>query len=80
MKQRVYALKREACAVYLAARDPRVPRYAKLFVWGVVVHTFSPIDLILGFISVLGLLDDLIITPLGIALALTRIPPLRPMR
>ncbi len=73
-KQRVNQLKTETCAVYLASKDPRVPWYAKALVAFVVAHTFSPIDLIPDFIPVLGILDDLIVTPLGIALALKMIP------
>ena len=68
------ALKNEAYAIYLAAKDPRTPWYAKALIYFVVAHTFSPIDLIPDFIPVLGLLDDIIITPLGIALAIRLIP------
>ena len=75
LKSRARALKVEAFAIYLAARDPRTPWYAKALIFFVVAHTFSPIDLIPDFIPVLGLLDDLIITPLGIALAIRLIPP-----
>jgi uncharacterized membrane protein YkvA (DUF1232 family) len=60
--------------LYIAARDPRVPWYAKVFIGLVLAHTFSPIDLIPDFIPVLGYLDDLIVTPLGIALAVKMIP------
>ena len=67
-------LKKETYALYFAYRDPRVPWYAKLLVAFVVAHTLSPIDLIPDFIPVLGYLDDLIITPLGLALALKLIP------
>jgi len=67
-------LKKETYALYFAYRDPRVPWYAKLLVAFVVAHTFSPIDIIPDFIPVLGYLDDLIITPLGLALALKLIP------
>jgi uncharacterized membrane protein YkvA (DUF1232 family) len=74
LKQRVEELKTETYAIYLASKDPRVPWYAKALVAFVVVHTFSPIDLIPDFIPVLGVLDDLIVTPLGIALALKMIP------
>ncbi len=75
LKNRARALKREAYALYIAARDPRVPWYARVFLALVVAHTFSPIDLIPDFIPVLGYLDDLIVTPLGIFLALKMIPP-----
>jgi len=68
------ALKNEAFAVYLAAKDPRTPWYAKALIFFVVAHTFSPIDLIPDFIPVLGYLDDLIITPGGLWLAVRMIP------
>jgi uncharacterized membrane protein YkvA (DUF1232 family) len=68
------ALKREAYAIYLAASDPRTPWYVKALIFFVIAHTFSPIDLIPDFIPVLGYLDDLIITPAGIWLALRLIP------
>lgn len=74
LKQRARALKNEAFAVYLAAKDPRTPWYAKALVFFVVAHTFSPIDLIPDFIPVLGYLDDLIITPGGLWLAVRMIP------
>lgn len=75
LKSRARALKNEAFAVYLAAKDPRTPWYAKALVFFVVAHTFSPIDLIPDFIPVLGYLDDLIITPGGLWLAVRLIPP-----
>jgi uncharacterized membrane protein YkvA (DUF1232 family) len=75
LKELAGRLKLEAYALYLASRDPRVPWYAKALAAFVVAHTFSPIDLIPDFIPVLGYLDDLIITPLGIYLALKMIPP-----
>ena len=74
LKSRARALKQEAYAIYLAARDPRTPWYAKALIFFVVAHTFSPIDLIPDFIPVLGYLDDLIITPGGIWLAVRLIP------
>ncbi len=75
LKSRARALKNEAFAVYLAAKDPRTPWYAKALIFFVVAHTFSPIDLIPDFIPVLGYLDDLIITPGGLWLAVRLIPP-----
>ena len=54
---RVQALKREAYALYLAARDPRTPWYARLVAGLVVAYAFSPIDLIPDVIPVLGLLE-----------------------
>ncbi len=74
LRSHARALKNEAYAIYLAAKDPRTPWYAKALIYFVVAHTFSPIDLIPDFIPIVGYLDDLIITPLGIALAIRLIP------
>lgn len=74
-KHRARQLKGETYAIYLAYKDPRTPWYAKLFAALVVGYAFSPIDLIPDPIPVLGYLDDLILVPLGIALALRMIPP-----
>jgi uncharacterized membrane protein YkvA (DUF1232 family) len=73
-KNRVRQLQFKTYALYLAYRDPRTPWYARIFAAGVVAYAFSPIDLIPDFIPVLGYLDDLIIVPLGIFLALKMIP------
>ena len=75
LKARARELKRETYAIYLAARDTRTPWYVKALVFFVVAHTFSPIDLIPDFIPILGYLDDLIITPGGLWLAVRLIPP-----
>jgi uncharacterized membrane protein YkvA (DUF1232 family) len=74
-KQRARKLKADTYALYLAARHPQTPWYAKLFVAFVVAYAFSPIDLIPDFVPVLGYLDDLILLPMGIALAIRLIPP-----
>jgi uncharacterized membrane protein YkvA (DUF1232 family) len=63
-------------ALFLAARDPRVPRAAKVLAALVAAYALSPIDLIPDFIPGLGLLDDLILVPLGCALAVRLIPDL----
>jgi uncharacterized membrane protein YkvA (DUF1232 family) len=73
-KDRVKQLKTEVYALYLAYKDPRVPWYAKLLAVCVVGYAFSPIDLIPDPIPVLGYLDDLIVVPLGIILAVRMIP------
>ncbi len=73
-RERARELKRETYALYLAYRDPRTPWYAKLWAALVVGYAFSPIDLVPDFIPVLGYLDDLLLVPLGIALALRLIP------
>jgi uncharacterized membrane protein YkvA (DUF1232 family) len=75
LKARARELKQEAYVIYLAARDPRTPWYVRALIFFVVAHTFSPIDLIPDFIPVLGYLDDLIITPGGLWLAVRLIPP-----
>jgi uncharacterized membrane protein YkvA (DUF1232 family) len=74
-KARARQLQAEVYALYLAYRDPRVPWYAKVLAACVVGYAFSPIDLIPDFIPVLGYLDDLVLIPLGVALALRMTPP-----
>jgi uncharacterized membrane protein YkvA (DUF1232 family) len=74
-KRRARQLKTEIYALYLAYRDPRVPWYARIFAACVVGYAFSPIDLIPDPIPVLGYVDDLILIPLGVALAIKMIPP-----
>ncbi len=67
-------IKRDVHALYLSARDPRVPWYAKAVAIAVAAYALSPIDLIPDFIPVLGYLDDLVLVPLGILLAVRLIP------
>lgn len=67
-------LKVQTLALYFAYRDPRVPWYAKGWIAVVVAYAFSPIDLIPDFIPVLGYLDDFVLIPLGVLLALKMIP------
>ena len=74
LKSRASALKIELHALALAYRDPRVPWSARLVAALVVVYAFSPIDLIPDPIPIVGYLDDLILVPAGIALALRLIP------
>lgn len=69
------SLKRDIVALWLAARDPRVPWYAKAVAGAVAAYALSPIDLIPDFIPVLGYLDDLLIVPAGIWLAVRMIGP-----
>jgi len=73
-KQRARQLKLETYAIYLAYKDPRTPWYARIFAACVVGYAFSPIDLIPDPIPVLGYLDDLVLVPVGVALALKMIP------
>ena len=73
-KEWARGLKIETLTLYLAFKDPRVPWYAKAFLACVVGYAFSPIDLIPDFIPILGYLDDLILLPIGIMIALRLIP------
>lgn len=74
-KQRARMLKREVYALFLAYRDPRTPWYGKVFAALVVAYAFSPIDLIPDFIPILGYLDDLLLIPIGVVIAIRLIPP-----
>ena len=75
LKTRARALKADTYALYLAARHPDTPWYAKVFTACVAAYALSPIDLIPDFVPVLGYLDDLIIVPLGLAVAVKMVPP-----
>lgn len=74
-RARVRALEADTYALYLASRDPRVPWPAKAVAALTVVYALSPIDLIPDFIPVIGYLDDLVLIPLGLALAIRLVPP-----
>lgn len=74
-KEWARGVKRDGVALWLAARDRRVPWYAKLVAAAVAAYALSPIDLIPDFVPVLGYLDDLLIVPLGILIAVKLIPP-----
>ena len=75
LKSRARSVKNEAFAVYIAAKDPRTPWYAKAIAFITIAYAFSPVDLIPDFIPILGYLDDLFIVPAGITLAIRLIPP-----
>ncbi|MFB9980372.1 YkvA family protein [Mesorhizobium kowhaii] len=68
-------IKRDVHALYLAARDPRTPWYAKALALCVAGYALSPIDLIPDFIPVIGYLDDVILVPLGVLAVIKMIPP-----
>lgn len=70
------SLQRDTVALWIAARDPRTPWLAKLIAGAVAAYALSPLDLIPDFIPILGYLDDLLIVPLGLALAIRLVPPL----
>lgn len=75
-KARAWAkrIKQDVVALWIAARDPRTPWQAKAVAAAVAAYALSPIDLIPDFLPVLGYLDDLVIVPLGIVLAVRLIP------
>lgn len=75
LKESARSLKRELTALVFVARDPRTPWHAKLLLAIVLAYAASPIDLIPDFVPVLGYLDDLLLLPIGIWLALRLIPP-----
>lgn len=75
LRQRARALKRETVALSYAIGHPATPWYAKLFVAAVVAYAFSPIDLIPDVVPLLGYLDDLLLVPLGILVAVRLVPP-----
>jgi len=74
LKQKAKELKIEIYALYMAYKDPRVPWYKKVFLVLIISYAINPLDLIPDFIPILGHLDDLIIVPLGIYLAIKIIP------
>ncbi|MET0373543.1 MAG: YkvA family protein [Rhizorhabdus sp.] len=75
MRDWARSLRRDVVALWIAARDPRTPLRAKLVAGAVAAYALSPIDLIPDIIPVLGLLDDVLIVPVGIWLALRWVPP-----
>src|SRR5215217_4027772 len=60
--------------LYLAYRHPRTPWYAKVFAALIVGYVFSPIDPIPDFIPGVGLLDEMMVVPIGVLLAAKMIP------
>lgn len=73
-KQWARRIKRDVVALWIAARDPRVPWYVKLIAGAVAAYALSPVDLIPDFIPILGYLDDVILVPAGILLVVRLIP------
>jgi uncharacterized membrane protein YkvA (DUF1232 family) len=68
-------IKQQTLALYFAVRDPRTPWYVKLFAGFIVAYAISPVDLIPDFIPVLGFLDEVILLPAAIWLAVRLVPP-----
>lgn len=75
LKEWARGIERDVVALWLGARDPRVKWYAKAVAGAVAAYALSPVDLIPDFIPIVGYLDDLLIVPLGILLAIKLIPP-----
>jgi uncharacterized membrane protein YkvA (DUF1232 family) len=75
VKQKAKELKKQTLTVYFASRDPNLPMYIRIIAILVAAYALSPIDLIPDFIPILGLLDDIIIVPLGLALIIHLTPP-----
>jgi len=73
-KEKAKRLKTDIYALYLAFQDRRTPWYAKAFIILIVAYALSPVDLIPDFIPVIGYLDDLILVPAGIYLAIKMVP------
>lgn len=75
LKERIRAIKLELMALVIAAQDTRTPRRAKILLLFLLAYAASPIDLIPDFIPVLGLLDEVVLLPIGVWLAVRMIPP-----
>lgn len=75
IKRKAKQLKMETLTVYYASRDPRLPIHVKILAILIAAYALSPIDLIPDFIPIIGLLDDVIIIPLGLALIIKLTPP-----
>lgn len=73
-RQWARSIKRDIVALWIAARDHRTPLMAKIIAGAIAAYALSPIDLIPDFVPVLGYLDDLLIVPAGIMLAVSLIP------
>jgi uncharacterized membrane protein YkvA (DUF1232 family) len=73
-KRRAQQLTAQTYALYLALRHPRTPWYAKVFAALVVGYVFSPIDPIPDFIPGVGLLDEMVVVPIGVLIAAKMIP------
>jgi uncharacterized membrane protein YkvA (DUF1232 family) len=74
LKDWALSIRRDAHAIYLAARHPRTPWYAKALAVGIAAYALSPIDLIPDFLPVLGFLDEIILLPIAIAAVVKLVP------
>jgi uncharacterized membrane protein YkvA (DUF1232 family) len=74
LKTAIHKIKSEIQVYRLVLKDPRTPRLAKWLLWLALGYLLLPFDIIPDFIPVLGQLDDLIVVPLLVVLALKMIP------
>jgi uncharacterized membrane protein YkvA (DUF1232 family) len=74
LKNWARSIKKDAHAIYLAARDPRTPWYAKALAITIAAYALSPIDLIPDFIPILGFVDEIILLPIAIVAVVKLIP------
>lgn len=74
IKEKAKQLKKQIVVVYLAYMHEDVKWYKKAFLLLILLYALSPIDLIPDFVPILGYLDDIILIPLGILLAMKMIP------
>jgi uncharacterized membrane protein YkvA (DUF1232 family) len=74
VKARAQRLRTEMHALWLAARHPGTPWYAKLLIAGVLVYAVTPVDLVPDFIPILGIVDDIIFVPVALAIAARCVP------
>ena len=73
-KRRARQLSAQTYALYLAYRHPKTPWYAKVFAALIVGYVFSPIDPIPDFVPFVGLLDEMVVVPIGVLIAAKMIP------
>ena len=74
-KEKLRLIARDANVLWIAARDPRTPRMAKVVVGLVAAYAISPVDIIPDFLPLIGWLDDFVVVPFGIRYAMRLIPP-----
>lgn len=74
LKEKANKLKLDLPAIFIALKKRETPLIAKFFAVITIAYALSPIDLIPDFIPILGLLDDIILLPIFIALTIKFIP------
>ncbi len=74
MQRLVRAFRNEIGIYRSIMADPRCPRLARWILAGAAAYALSPIDLIPDFIPVVGHLDDVLVLPLMVWIAIRIIP------